>query len=476
HTSFTERSLYFGICGLALLLPVIVAKLLWKRPVAIVAGLAVFAVLLMMGAGTFTRNSLWQNEMLLWEDAAAKSPEAPEPFIRLGEIHYENAQTAYTESQAFARQEERAAASSRREDAQREFGFAQSFLQKAVEITPDDARLRNILGVTLAFMNKREEAITMLTEALRLDPSLDECTVQLASLYEYNPDDPANLEEKQRALDYFRRAERLEALEPGARITYALTLARTGNVGGAARALAPLDPANPNSPAAEPMRQLTPLLEQLQTAQQEYREVETASAGSKESILAQIDYLLADGQTLQAFYLLDRFVRYNPDDFTAWLLMGLTRARVGGAEKFIAEHPVAPVAPEGAQPAWLQLARRSAESGRWDAVRTYLEFAATQSDVYASPLVTFSDLAIELKQLAVASATLTELTKSQPENPLPWLRLCDIALQSNNLPQARRYLDEAERLGAEPALVASLRAKAGETPEEEKGRSRTILD
>jgi len=476
HTQFTERSLYFSLCGLALLLPWGISKLLWKRPVAIVAGVSAAAVLLAAGSGTFMRNRVWQDEIALWDNANLVSPDAPEPSIRLGEIYYGIAQTAYAESLALARQNERAGAATRREEAQTAFGAAKSYLTKAVDLKPEDADLRSKLGATLAIMNERTAAIETLTEALRLNPSHQQSTIYLASLYEQNPDDPVNIEGRQRAIDYYRRAERLGTLDTATRIAYALALARTGNLSDAAIELLPLNPADPQSPASAPMKQLVPVLDKIRVAREKLNEISRTSPGSIDAVRAEIEAHIADGRNLQAFYLLERLLRVRKDDLGAWVLMGATLARVGESAKFVAEYSTAPAAPEGQESAWMQLARRCVEIGRWDAVREYLLFAATQSEEYSQPLMRIGDLALEFKQFGVASTTFAELAEAEPKNPLPWIRMCEIALENNNLPQARRYLDEAEALGGDPVVTAPLRAKAGATPPEEQRKTRTILD
>lgn len=475
HSHFTERSLYFGLCGLGLILPWVVSKTVAKRAAAIAGGLASVALLLAAASGTYLRNVVWQDEIALWEDAAVKSPGAPEPYRRLGAIYHDAGQRAFAEFQQLARDNQRPAAMKKREEAQSAFGKAMSFLQQAVEIDPNDAKLRNLLGITLAVMNKRDEAIAMLTEALRLDPSLQECAVQLGALYGSNPADPVNTEGKQRALDYYQRAARLGPMTPEQAVGYAAALARVGNIMGAAQVLAPYA-SDPQSMPAAMLKQMQPAVDTATAMQQKAIEAEKTAPAAPETAKLRIQAMLEDGQTLSAFYQLDRYLKFHPDDAEAWLMMGLTRARVGEADAFLKEYAGAPAVKEGETPIWMQLARQCAEQGRWEAARAYLEFAATQSpDVYAKPLLKLGELAIELHQPSVAVTLLDGAAKADDKDPAPWLLLCDIALESKNDAQARRYLDEAERLGADPAAVAPRRAKAGVTTEEEKKKSRSIL-
>jgi tetratricopeptide (TPR) repeat protein len=422
------------------------------------------------------RNTVWQDEQAIWEDAALKSPGAPEPFIRLGTMHHDAGQRAIDESAQLARNDRRPAAMAQREVAISELGKAMSFLQQAVEMKPDDARLRATLGNTLAVINKQDEAIAMLTEALRLDPSLQDCTLQLGSLYAADPADPVNTEGKQKALDYFERAARLGPLKPEAAANYSVMLARAGNVGGAAQVIAPYaSSAEPNSAPAAVLQQLKPLVEAARNIEQKAQEAEKTNPGTPETIKLRVQALLANGQNLAAFYQLERYLQLHPDDAEAWLMMGTTRARVDGPDAFVKEFASPPAIKEGDTPLWTQLVRRCAEQGRWSAARAYLEFAATQSDAFAKPLLRLGELAIELKQPAVAATMLDEAAKADDKDPAPWLLLSDIAIEAKSLPLARRSLDEAERRGADPAAVAPRREKAGTTPEEEKQKPRTIL-
>ena len=70
---------------------------------------------------------------------------------------------------------------------------------------------------------------------------------------------------------------------------------------------------------------------------------------------------------------------------------------------------------------------------------------------------------------------LDEYIKTNDAEPAPWLLLCDIAIESNNMVQARRCLDQAETFGADPAAVAPRREKAGVTPDSEKQKPHSVL-
>ena len=473
---FSERALYFSLCGIAMMLPWAVSKAALNKTTARVAGLASVALLLAAAAGTYLRNGVWQSEDALWIDASQKAPDAPGPFIRLGTIHHDIAQQAVFESEQLLHDNQRPAALKKREEAMNEFSTALNYLQSAVSAKPDDAALRRTLGVVFQFLDRRNDAIEMLTESLRLDPSSQDTVVQLASLYGANPADPANADGKLRALDYYARAARLGSLPLPAAMNYGGMLARMGNVMGAVEVVAPLaQTADKDSPIQRVMQQLTGMLQSMGDDEKQARAAEQANPDSPEAVKLRVRALLASGQLLPAFYRLDTYLQKNPGDIEAWLFMGTTCAHMGIPATFLKEYPSAPAAKDGEPSAWMQLVRRSAEQGRWSAARAYVEYGATQTDTLSKPLLRLGQLAIELKQPAVGATVLEEAAKADPTDPAPWLTLCDIAIASDNMPQARHYLDEAERLGADPAAMAARREKTGTTPESEKVKPRTVL-
>jgi tetratricopeptide (TPR) repeat protein len=476
HTHFNERALYLAIVSVGLALPWIVSKVVAKKSTAVAGGIAAVVLLLAAAAGTFMRNSTWQDEYALWEDAIAKSPGAPEPIIHLGTLQSGVAHRMLAEADQLARNNDRPAAIKRREEALAEFSFAMNFLQQAVEFKPDDANLRAELGITFAYLNRRDDAIKTLTEAVRLNPALQEPTLRLASLYAAGANDPSKNEDLQKALDYFARAARLGRIAPDAAANYAALLARNGNIMAAGQVLVPYVTADDSqSPANAVFQQLKPMIEAARDAEQKAQQAEKANPSSPEAIKLRIRAMLANGQVLPAFYRLERFLQLGNDP-EAWLLMGTTCARTGQQDTFIKEYaPNPPAAKEGDQPIWTQLVRQCAEQGRWAAARAYIEYAATQSGAYEKPLYRLGELAIELKQPAIAATLFDEYIKANAGDPAPWLLLCDIAIGANSMPQARRCLDEAERLGADPAAVAQRREKTGVTPESEKQKPRSVL-
>jgi hypothetical protein len=116
---------------------------------------------------------------------------------------------------------------------------------------------------------------------------------------------------------------------------------------------------------------------------------------------------------------------------------------------------------------WSELARAVAVSGSWDAALGYLESDAARSSGIVLPLVALGDIAAEIRDNQRAVEYFNRATEAYPDQALPWLRLCDIGLSSKNFVLAKRYLDEAEARGADPAEIAArdeqIESKAGTT-------------
>lgn len=473
---FTERPLYISVAGLVLALPWLVSKLPRQRGILMVAGASTTVLLVAAGSGAYMRNRVWQDPLTLWRDAADKSPDSVQPIRQLGFLHHITGQTELTLAEQFASQGQAPAAATHREAALRALREAENYLRAAAELDPDDGQVHSVLGVTLSFLGRRDDAIQELVQSLRINPSNQDTMLRIASLYHDVRGAASSKDNLARAIDYYRAAERLGGLPPEARVYYSSALASIGDIRGAGVQLAVVVPqGDTTSPAAQRLGQLAAALRAAQDLDGRVREAAEKDPAGPEASRLQIQQLLAEGRTLQSFYMLDRFLRDFPEDAEGWLMMGMLRARVGDAERFIEEHPAAPPAKEGEPPLWMQLVRQCANSGAWGPARAYAVFAAEQTPGLELPLLRLAEMALEMKQPEVAAPLLGEAVKAYPENPLPLLLLCDIAIESNNLSQARKYLDEAERLGARAEDVAPRREKAGETPDEEKRRVRTIL-
>src|SRR6185503_6885176 len=75
-----EHRAYINVLGAAIIIADRASRL--RRPMIVS-----LAVLLAFGCLTFRRNALWNDEVLLWEDARAQAPEKLRPHVNLGALY-----------------------------------------------------------------------------------------------------------------------------------------------------------------------------------------------------------------------------------------------------------------------------------------------------------------------------------------------------------------------------------------------------
>ncbi len=164
---------------------------IFKRAKLIIVILSACSVIL--AYWTFDRNRVWQNEIALWTDSTAKSPNKSRPHVNLGEnyaaqgdfrkaiIEYQKAlainphsdYTHYNLGTAYY--------------GEKEITKAIHHYRLALKINPDSAEAHNNLGVALIDLKQVEEGIKHYKEALRLKPN--------------HPEAPSNLQKAQTGLD-----------------------------------------------------------------------------------------------------------------------------------------------------------------------------------------------------------------------------------------------------------------------------------
>jgi len=135
-----EHRLYLPLFGFALLTAYLLFGLLSKKQ-----HWAVFIsvlIVLSLGAATYARNRVWQNEISLWYDVISKNPKSHRAHYNLGISLKEQ-----------GRLEE-----------------AIGYFSKTVRIKPDDAEAYNNLGSTLVLQGRLTEAVEYLSKALRIKP------------------------------------------------------------------------------------------------------------------------------------------------------------------------------------------------------------------------------------------------------------------------------------------------------------------
>lgn len=112
-------------------------------------------VVLLLTAGTFWRNRLWNNPIDLWADCVKKSPNKARPYVNLGFAYFESGQ----------------------------YGKALETTQKAIDIDSKSADAYYNLGIVLQKMGDLNKAIAMIRKSLDIDPTLNMAHYTLGTVY-----------------------------------------------------------------------------------------------------------------------------------------------------------------------------------------------------------------------------------------------------------------------------------------------------
>ena len=141
------------------------------------APFAVLALALVFSAATWLRNDVWQTEISLWRDAAAKSPNKPRPLTNYGFALLKAGRI----DQAFEPLQKALALDLSYPPAYNHLGTAFmkkgmvpdaiAAFQNVVAISPDYAEAHRNLGAALSAAGRMEEAVAQLDRALQLDPN-----------------------------------------------------------------------------------------------------------------------------------------------------------------------------------------------------------------------------------------------------------------------------------------------------------------
>lgn len=215
-----EHRLYLPLVGFAFVLTGIIL-VSGKRAKIVTA--AVIAAILLLSTATYRRNTIWQNELTLWQDTVAKSPHKARPranlaisYINIEEYDraltelahaislkpdyaaaHENAGVAYFHKKAYQPAIDafetaielapnQPSAYYARGEAYRyleENDLAIKDFQKALSINPSHLSARNNLGLMLAEEGKYLKAINEFETVLRFEPNHKEASFNLARTY-----------------------------------------------------------------------------------------------------------------------------------------------------------------------------------------------------------------------------------------------------------------------------------------------------
>ena len=126
-------------------------------------------VLILLIAGTYSRNRIWNSDIGLWADCVKKSPNKDRPHAGLG--------SAYTD--------------------QGRYQEAIAQLTEALRINPHYAEAHYNLGSVYAHQRRYQEAITQFSEALRINPDYAEAHYNLGIAYRTMGDSSSAFKEYQ---------------------------------------------------------------------------------------------------------------------------------------------------------------------------------------------------------------------------------------------------------------------------------------
>lgn len=185
-----EHRLYLPLVGFVFVMTGIIAAFRkhW-RPLSMV----MIIVLLLFSAGTYYRNSIWQNDLTLWQDTVRKSPCKARPHVNLA-ISYVNVG---------------------------EYDKAVDELLRAVVLKPDYASAHENLGVAYFRKGAYQQAIAAFKKAIDLDSSQ-------ASTYNAVAEAYMHVGKKDLAMKNFKKALSLNPSLLSARNNLGLILAEKG--------------------------------------------------------------------------------------------------------------------------------------------------------------------------------------------------------------------------------------------------------
>jgi tetratricopeptide (TPR) repeat protein len=441
-TEISERNAYFALAGAAMVVPWLMT-LLKPPPLRAVAGLVAAALVIACGTGTYLRNMVWQDEVSLWTDAAQKAPDSPVPPRNLGHALLNVAD-----------------AMGQNPEAATVLQNAEEDLRRSLSLDSENVQARFDLAEAVLRQGRTDDAIPLFLDVLRLDLDNQPATLNMAILLNDKANGSGDQKVLAHSVDYFKRADSLKPLsgEPLAR--YGMALLALGELEEAEGALQRAVESDAASPLAPVLKNVQETLKVVRGMEQQSLTLLSKDPSDATALKMRAQVYALRGQVLQAEYVLDRLWRDHRQDFAAWVLMSYVKAKMKEPDEFIKDYPP-PQKPEEVKSVWMEAARASAGRGLWDAAKAYLETPGAAQEGLPPVLLALGGLALELRQAPRAQDYFQQAAQAYPNDPRPWLHLCDLAVAGKANQAAARYLSEAQGRGADAAEVAKRREKLG---------------
>lgn len=441
---------YLGLSGVAMILPWAIGALA-PAPILPQALGAVAAFLVVLGGwASFQAVLTRQLPERLWERVQSRFPDDSYAAYQIGRLRVARGEAMLQDASALAQAGRADAAQAMLDDGAEVFASAIAPLEKAA--AADEAVHWFYLGAALFYENRDEDAVAAFQRALERDLEYQDAALRLALLHHARFEATRDRAILLQAVDHYRIADRLAPFPADSADRFVAALAEMGafeEAGDFLRTLRDRPGADSErfAQAAESVATLTARAGELDAAA---RELARTQPESVESYLAAGNAQSFRGRHRDAAYAFEAAYRAAPGDARAWT--GLGRAYAGmGQEAAFAVHFGTPPGAD-ARTAWEGLARVCVEARQYDAASAYLGAAG-----FERPEIMAADMAWDTAPPERVKALLQRAAEASPADPVPWLRLFDLALTKGRASEAVDNLAEAERLGASASDIAPRR-------------------
>lgn len=152
--------------------------------------IALSLLILTLSATSYRRNSLWQNPITLWKDAAQKSPNKSRPYTNLGAHYYElGLLTDALQALNTSLKLNPGNIESRHNIANlylelKQYAYAEREYLQLIRLQPNNEKIRNNLGHLYYLLQDHEKAVFFYKRALEINPYFLAARINLAELYE----------------------------------------------------------------------------------------------------------------------------------------------------------------------------------------------------------------------------------------------------------------------------------------------------